>query len=70
MLTFTFTYMYLSSAYNSFVSGFAGNTNIHQITQVKTECKLSHSLFKIVSNQFLISLLVLVNLYWPKSTYM
>jgi hypothetical protein len=45
-LTFTFTYTYLSSAYNSFVSGFVGN--IHPITQVKIECKLSHSLFKFV----------------------
>jgi hypothetical protein len=47
-LTFTLTYMYLSRAYNSLVSGFVGNKNIHPITQVKSECKLSHSLLKIV----------------------
>jgi hypothetical protein len=35
MLSFTFTYTYLSSAYNSLVSGFVGNTNINPITHVK-----------------------------------
>jgi hypothetical protein len=45
-LAYTFTYMYLSSAYNSLVSGFVGNTNIHPLTQVKI--KLRHSLFRIV----------------------
>jgi hypothetical protein len=39
-LIFTFPYMCLSSAYNSFVSGFVGNTNIHPVTQVKIEFEL------------------------------
>jgi hypothetical protein len=38
--TFTFPYMSLSSAYNSFASGFVDNTNIHPITQVKIEFEL------------------------------
>jgi hypothetical protein len=33
--------MCLSNDYDYLVPGFVGNTNIHKITQVKVDCKLS-----------------------------